>query len=275
TREALAHALRSIFDARLTMPVLRKLLVIFSGGVELYDLIVSEASSLHSVCVDHHLIDLGQDEAVALIADGLVAAGLDVALATGMGHVVYSRVAGHPYLTQRLGALLLDAYQQGQPLNAEAVVAAEVRVRQGDTLLRRIHSDLRKSDLLDAARRLISDPPIFTRLDDDMARLELIGLAKQTGDRWAARNLLLAEVFGGWLGVAVQSVESPDRAESLPTEQNIAATATPTPPASRRSSLASHRPRSRRASPRWPPPAARRSPFASSHPSSTSPPAPS
>ncbi|PDW01800.1 hypothetical protein CJ255_17210 [Candidatus Viridilinea mediisalina] len=203
TREALAHALRSIFDARHTIHALRKLLVIFSGGSELYDLIVSEASSLHSVCVDHYLSDLGQDEAVALIADGLVAAGLDAVLATGMGHAVYSRVAGHPYLTQRLGALLLEYQQRGQSLTEAAVLAAETRVRQGDTLLRRIRSDLRESGLLDAARRLISDPPRFTRLDDDMARLELIGLAKQTGEHWAARNLLLAEEFGGWLGVAV------------------------------------------------------------------------
>ncbi|PDW00193.1 formylglycine-generating enzyme family protein, partial [Candidatus Viridilinea mediisalina] len=195
TREALAHALRSIFDARLTMPVLRKLLVIFSGGVELYDLVVTEASSLHSVCVDHHLSDLGQDEAVALIADGLVAAGLDAALATGMGHVVYSRVAGHPYLTQRLGTLLLEAYQRGQPLNAEAVVAAEVRVRQSDPLLRHILNDLRASHLADAARRLLSDPPRFTRLNDDMARLELAGLAKQAGTHWAVRNPFLATIF--------------------------------------------------------------------------------
>ncbi|MFV9506088.1 MAG: SUMF1/EgtB/PvdO family nonheme iron enzyme [Oscillochloridaceae bacterium umkhey_bin13] len=211
TREVVANAMRSIFDARHTMPALRKLLVIFSGGIELYDLIVSEASSLHSVCEELYLSDLPEDAAVSLIADGLQKAGVEAEQATRVGHAVYTRVVGHPYLTQRIGGLLIQFHQRGQTFDAAAVANAERQVREGNPLLRRIWSDLRGSELADAARLLLSDPPRFTRLDDNMARLELIGLAKPAGAHWAPRNPLLAEVFRDLLGLTTDGTSRPAR----------------------------------------------------------------
>lgn len=72
--------------------------------------------------------------------------------------------------------------------------AAEI-VAEAPPLLRRIRDDLRQHQLEDAARRLLRDPPRFTRLDDELVRLELIGLAKRSGEHWAPRNPLLAAVF--------------------------------------------------------------------------------
>jgi formylglycine-generating enzyme required for sulfatase activity len=206
TREALANALRSLFHERLDRPALSKLQVVFSGGIELYDLVVTEVSSLHNICEEIYLLDLDRSEAETLIADGLRGLGLADATAVALGAAVYERAAGHPYLTQRIGGLLEQAHQAGTPLNPTAVDAATRRIRQGDTLLRRIRDDLREQHLQDAARRLLSDPPRFTRLDDDMARLELIGLAKPAGERWAPRNPLLAEVFGEMLGLPATPV---------------------------------------------------------------------
>jgi hypothetical protein len=64
SREALGNALRSFFHDRLVLPPLQKLQVIFSGGVELYTMVVSEISSLHNVCEEIYLPDLPAPEAV-------------------------------------------------------------------------------------------------------------------------------------------------------------------------------------------------------------------
>ena len=202
TREALAHALRSLFHTRLVVPALTKLQILFSGGVELYDLVLTEASSLYNICQDVYLTDLAQPEAVALVADGLRGCGLDGATATAFGAAVYRSAQGHPYFTQKLGGLLEGALRDGAGLGPTSLADAVRQIRQGgDPLLRRIRDDLREYELEDAARRLLSDPPPFNRLDDQMARLELVGLAKPAGEHWAPRNPLLDEVFRARLGL--------------------------------------------------------------------------
>ena len=203
TREALAHALRSLFHTRLVVPALTKLQILFSGGVELYDLVLTEASSLYNICQDVYLTDLAQPEAVALVADGLRGCGLDGATATAFGAAVYRSAQGHPYFTQKLGGLLEGALRDGAGLGPTSLADAVRQIRQGgDPLLRRIRDDLREYELEDAARRLLSDPPPFNRLDDQMARLELVGLAKPAGEHWAPRNPLLDEVFRARLGLS-------------------------------------------------------------------------
>ncbi|MCG8350186.1 MAG: formylglycine-generating enzyme family protein [Chloroflexales bacterium] len=207
TRETLANALRSIFHTRLTLPALAKLQVVFSGGVELYDLVVTEAASLHNICEEVYLSDLAQPEAVALIADGLGLLGLDTEAAEVLGVAIYARVTGHPYLTQRIGRELERAYRDGATLAPDVIDAAVAQIQRGDSLLRRIRADLREYGLEDAARRLLRDPPPFTRLDDEMARLELLGLAKPASMHWAPRNPLLAAVFRDLLGVPAPAAE--------------------------------------------------------------------
>ena len=206
TRAALAYSLRALFEDRITTPALSKLQIIFSGGIELYDLVVTEASSLHSICEEIYLEDLTRDEAVGLIADGLIAAGANHA--TIVGKMVYARVSGHPYLTQRMGGMLAGYVRHGSPIGPEQVEDVERQIRQGGSpLLRQIQNDLREHRLEDAARRLLTDPPRFNRLNTDMVRLELIGLAKRDGERWAPRNPLLAEVFREELDVPAPAPE--------------------------------------------------------------------
>ncbi|RRR69407.1 MAG: hypothetical protein EI684_15695 [Candidatus Viridilinea halotolerans] len=210
TRVTLARVLRSIFEARHTMPILGKLQIVLSGGIELYDLVAYEASPLHNICETIYLSDLSEGEAVALVTDGLSAAGLDAALVTELAHAIYRRVAGHPYLTQRFGMLLVEAHQSGQITDIERLlVAAEEDHIKSDPLLRHILNEIRTHKLSDAARLLLNDPPRFTRLNDAMARLELLGLAKQAGEQWAARNPLLAEVFSELLDTASSLIPHP------------------------------------------------------------------
>ncbi|MBX0328391.1 formylglycine-generating enzyme family protein [Oscillochloris sp. ZM17-4] len=210
TRQALANALRSFFHTRLVRPALAKLQIIFSGGIELYDLVVTEASSLHNICEEIYLADLAESEAVELIADGLRSLGVKPADAHTIGQQVYAQVSGHPYLTQRIGGLLAGAVQRGEAIGPVQIERAVRQISQGgNPLLRQIQNDLREHHMQDAARRLLGSPPRFTRLDDDMVRLELIGIAKPDDTHWAPRNPLLAEVFRERLGVAAPEPAAP------------------------------------------------------------------
>jgi len=212
SREALGNALRSFFHDRLVSPPLQKLLVIFSGGIELYTMVVSEVSSLHNVCEEIYLPDLLEPEAVALIADGLQAAGVAPALSEQLGRAVYGQVSGHPYLTQRMGELLASYHATGATLSPAAVTrAAGEIVAEAPPLLRHIRDDLHLHQLEDAARRLLRDRPRFSRLDDELVRLELIGLGKRDGAFWAPRNPLLAAVFRERLGVPAPEPVVPQR----------------------------------------------------------------
>jgi formylglycine-generating enzyme required for sulfatase activity len=216
TREELGNALRSVFTDRLVLPPLAKLQIIFSGGIELYDMVVSEVSSLHSVCEEIYLPDLAERDAITLIADGLREVGVAAALGEAMGQAVYQHVVGHPYLTQRIGELLEEWYMRGDPLTIDAVQSATQEIQSsGLPLLRRIRADLREQKLEDAAKQLLSNPPRFTRLNDEMARLELIGLAKPTNGLWAVRNPLLASSLGEFLGIAAP-VPAPTPTQELP-----------------------------------------------------------
>ncbi len=196
TRVAVGYALRALFHDRLKIPALAKLQIIFSGGIELYDLVVTEASSLHNICEEIYLEDLREGEAVGLIADGLRAAGIVPDDAADIGQLVYAQVSGHPYLTQRIGGLLAADAWRGVAIGPEEVEHAVRQISEGgNPLLRQIQNDLHEHHLEDAARRLLTTPPRYTRLNEDMLRLELIGLARRDGDRWAPRNPLLADVF--------------------------------------------------------------------------------
>jgi len=201
TRENLANTLRAIFDTRFDEPQLAKLQVIFSGGVELYALMLTDASSLHAICEPVYLADLTEAEAVELVSDGLRDAGVDPERSVELGRVVYAQVVGHPYLTQRLGRELEQAVRSGALPGQGTIDATMAKLKADDSLLRRIRDDLHEQALEDAARRLLSDPPRFSRFDDAFARLELIGLAKRDGAFWAPRNPLLAAVFRELLGV--------------------------------------------------------------------------
>ncbi|MEI6778245.1 MAG: SUMF1/EgtB/PvdO family nonheme iron enzyme [Chloroflexales bacterium] len=233
TRQALANALRSFFHTRLVQPALAKLQIIFSGGIELYDLVVTEASSLHNICEEIYLEDLREDEAVGLIADGLQSAGVVPDDAADIGQRVYAQVSGHPYLTQRIGGLLAADAWRGVAIGPEEVEHAVRQISEGgNPLLRQIQNDLREHHLEDAARRLLTKSPRYTRLNEDMLRLELIGLAKRDGNRWAPRNPLLAEVFREVLEMSVPAqTPTPARDESAPATP-VTPTATQPPPSS-------------------------------------------
>jgi hypothetical protein len=198
TREDLANVLRSLFTGRhdRACHALSRLMVVLAGGIELYSLAATRVSALHNICEAVYLPDLTEPDAVGLVADGLAGLGAADDAALAAGQAIYGHVNGHPYLTQRLGGLLEKDLAAGEPVTPEGVERAVEQVLRDDPLLRHLRAALGEHKLAAAAGALLEERPRFSRLDEDLARLELLGLAAESGGCWQVRNRLLARPGG-------------------------------------------------------------------------------
>lgn len=203
-REDLANVLRAIFNHRFDHPgrPLAKLMVILSGGIELYDLAVTQVSTLHNICEFIYLGDLDFGEAVGLVADTLVSLEFKRADADVLGQAIYSKVKGHPYFTQRLGSMLEDRREAGQALLLMRLEQSVEQLHVDDVLLRNLREGVNEQQLFPAGRSLLEGRVRFSRMDSEMSRLELLGLAVEANGYWVARNPLLARALREWLGAS-------------------------------------------------------------------------
>ena len=204
SRQDLAHVLRSIFTNRFDSSgrSLTKLMVVLAGGIELYELAASHVSPLQNICEPVHLPDLSEEETVGLISDELGDLGLVPSEAQALGQAVYVHVGGHPYLAQRLGGALEDGMAAGSELTPDYVESITRRLLSDDPLLHHLRRALDEDQLLAASRDLLDGHLRFSRLDDEMARLELLGLASEADGYWRVRNRLLARALRDWLAVS-------------------------------------------------------------------------
>jgi len=217
TREDLAHVLRALHTRRLGSPALAKAQFVLAGGIELYRLAVVEASALRNVCETVRLGDLGEADAVAVIADGLALVGVDASSATVLGRAVYARAGGHPYFTQRLGELLAARQIAGEEPNEAAVEElAWALLEQDDPLLEHLRRSIAELQLEEASRRLLSASQRTSRTDDGTERLDLLGMAWRAGRHWAPRSPLLGVALAEWLGLPLPpGVAMPAAAEAV------------------------------------------------------------
>jgi hypothetical protein len=196
TRHNLANVLRALFSGRFdpARRPLAKLVVVITGSIELYDLAATEVSTLHNICDAFYLSDLSDADTVSLMGKGLATAEAPETWA----REIYAWTHGHAYLTQRLGALLADRCDGGGTLAPGCVAASVASLLRGDALLRHLRRALHEQALLDAARSLLEEHPRFSRLDENLARLELLGLAAERDGHWAVRNRLLENALQEW-----------------------------------------------------------------------------
>ncbi len=202
TREALASVLRALHTARASRPALAKLQIVLAGGIELYRLAVVEASELRNICEIVRLGDLSEADAVDLISAGLGMAGMDRTAATALGQAVYERVGGHPYLTQRLGRCLAEQWLTGQ--TPDGTIVDELSwslLTDNDALLDHLQRNIQNLRLEQAALRLLSSSQRARRLDGEIERLDLLGIARRAGEYWAPRNPLFSVALAEWLGL--------------------------------------------------------------------------
>jgi hypothetical protein len=207
SREDLAHVLRSIFTNRFdpSYRALTRLMVVLAGGIELYELAATQVSPLQNVCEPIYLPDLNEKDAIGLVTDGLTNLGLHPAEAKALGHAIYAHVGGHPYLTQRLGGTLEARLVDGEPMTPSSVVESAVeQLLSGDPLLRHLRRGLNEHRLLATSKNLLEGRLRFSRLDDEMAQLELLGLAREINGYWMVRNRLLARALQDWLTTSIE-----------------------------------------------------------------------
>ena len=157
TREDLAVVLSDLHERRSSSPALAKIQVLLAGGIELYRLVAIDTSTLHTVSKIERLDDLSEADAVNLIATGLGLVGVEVSTASAFGRAVYTRVGGHPYLTQRLGDLLAARHLRAEPLGESALEAAtRSLLEQDEPLLNHLWHSVVELGLEDATRLLLS-----------------------------------------------------------------------------------------------------------------------
>jgi hypothetical protein len=106
---------------------------------------------------------------------------------------------GHPYLTQRLGGWLEEYLAAGESLTPAHLDRAVEQILRDDPLLRHVRKALDEQRLSAAARSLLNERLRFSRLDEEMARLELLGLAGESEGYWTARNRLLERGLQEWI----------------------------------------------------------------------------
>lgn len=202
TRWDLANAFRYIFSNRGSgrlVPLL-KLAIILAGGNEVFNLAFSETSTLHNVCEDVYLSDLEESDAVSLVGEGLVHIGLAAGLAGDLAREVYRQVQGHPYLTQRLGSYLEQAWERNETLNVELIPAFCRKILEGDSFVRHLVAGLDELGFDEDGRELLDGSIPFDRVNEAAkTQLELLGVAGERNGRWTARNPLIATCLQSWL----------------------------------------------------------------------------
>jgi hypothetical protein len=203
TRFALANTLRAIFHARQRPNTrsLARLMVLVAGNMELYDLAYTDVSPFANICETHYLVDLPESDAVVLIQEGLAELDIPTEQGQALGHEIYAFAHGYPYLTQRLGAALEAALDDGQPLSQETIEQSAINLIESgnDTVLKHLKKVLEEHALLPAAQEAMENPPRFNRLEEDLARLELAGFLRPDSGLWQVRNPLFARALRSWL----------------------------------------------------------------------------
>lgn len=192
TRDALANMIRALFGRRMDSGYesLYRLVVVLTSGIELYELSATYQSPLKNVCELIYLPDLDEQETINLLTEGLAALKVGKPQVSSLGKAIYSRVEGHPYLTQRLGAIIQEQIQQGGWAEVNVERAAE-DILQSDFFFARLKAGIAEYQLEAACQELLHRPPKFARLNTAMAQLEVLGVCKPQDDRWVARNPLI------------------------------------------------------------------------------------
>ncbi|WP_437819498.1 SIR2 family protein [Sorangium sp. So ce1078] len=203
TRRWLGSALRASFNLRLVHRELGRWTFVLAGGIELCDMAVHRNSPLRNVLDEIYLGDLSEAEVAALLA-AAAAPGLP---ASGAAELC-AWTAGQPYLTQ---ALAEEAARSG---SLAAAAAALLRAETHN--LPHVFHTIDREGLEPIFRRIVAGEPVpFTRLDDDIARLELIGVLRDEAGLCRPRNALYAAAARHCYGLSAPELElSPEQARA-------------------------------------------------------------
>jgi hypothetical protein len=197
--QSLANAVRAVFTQRHIQQPFGKFVFIFSGSTDILELTSGEASPLRNVTENLYVPDFSPDETAELVATGLEEEGL--AADPAIGGRVYEWTHGHPYLSQRVGALVLEMVEERHPLAVELVDKAVERLRAGDVNLQYLIRRLQAAPEAQAKVGEILQPGSrvrFSRNDPILSHLEIGGVIRDEKGWCVIRNriydLALAEL---------------------------------------------------------------------------------
>ena len=200
TAQSLANTVRSVFNQRHIQRALGKFVFIFSGSTGILEWTSGETSPIKNVTEILYVPDFSPDETAELITTGLEEEGL--AADSAIGYRIYEWTHGHPYLSQRMGALMLEIVEEGHPLAIELVDRAVERLQLGDVNLQHIINKLRADSEAKAKVGEILQPGSqvhFSRNDPILSQLEIIGVIRSEKGRCVIRNriydLVLTELL--------------------------------------------------------------------------------
>jgi len=184
---------RSIFNTRHKERAFEKFLVVLSGAKELSRLTTGNNSPLN-IAERFYLQDLtvaGVDKLVANFQPlGLTAPPETAAW-------IHTQTGGHPYLTQKLCAMIAEHTQTTITLDIVKHCARDLL--HGDDHLEKMIADMGVESNLNAknllGRIVAGDKVQFSRLDPQIARLELSGAIRDDGLYCAVRNSIYDEAF--------------------------------------------------------------------------------
>ncbi|MCW1966745.1 MAG: AAA-like domain-containing protein [Anaerolineae bacterium] len=192
----LANLIRSIYTAsrESSSHCLSRVAILLSGSLDLFDLTAREVSPLRNVCEPIYLPDLNQTDAVDLVSKVLQRYAITSTQAEQHGKIIYERVAGHPYLTQRLGAFIECQLQNQFDVSPAFLDEAIANMLQTDPLFKHIRQKLSERNLWPCLRETLAHAPKGSQ-NDEINQLHWLGMVKQVNRRWYIRNKVFEQIF--------------------------------------------------------------------------------
>jgi len=190
----LAHSIRSAFTSRHVRPEYQRFVFVLAGAADMLALTSGVSSPLKNVTDSIYLRDFSLAETQTLVANGF--AQSDINLPESPAAWIYEWTNGHPFLTQLLAAQLLPLTE---PPTAQTVDKIVEQFRQTEDrnlphLFRALAVDnLPLWGVIDAI--LHDEAPPFSRSNNLVAELELIGVVRNENGRCRLRNRLYAEAI--------------------------------------------------------------------------------
>lgn len=203
------QCLRAVFTNRLIDKRLARYVFILAGARETLELATGRNSPLRNVTQSVYLGDLTETDCSALLTRGM-----ETQAAPPSADVcadVYRWTSGHPYLTQLIGSVLLEAAAQQSPADLQDVVQRVLQTEDKNLPhIREALTDAKRPELWAAIQEVRGPNRLwFTRSDPVLAELELIG-ALSNRDGWCAiRNQVYQAALDRWTETSEWSPSRP------------------------------------------------------------------
>ena len=189
----LSSAIRAVFTMRLVKPELARYVFVLAGATDMLAIAKGRSSPLSNVADSLYLGDLSAGETEQLVAT--VLGDTSTPAQREAFRTLHDWTAGHPYWTQLVGQALGQGTADVPDTAIEAVVEQLLRTEDRNLphVFRALEADGGLWDLIGA---LLDQKPIhFSRANQAIAKLELIGLLKNDQGTCSIRNRIYREAL--------------------------------------------------------------------------------